>query len=222
MCGRLKLPEDVLEIVDAFRVTRNLINDYAPRWNLPPTERVPIITSDKGERTLEWARWGLLPSFAKDPKLSYSTFSARADGIDSKPAFRSAWKFGRRCLVVAGGFYEWRRSDKQPFCIALGNRQPMALAGLYETWKPPEGDAIRSATVITCEPNPMMATLHDRMPVILDPNDVAEWLGEAPLPNPKALLKPFASERMTMWPVGKAVGNVRNQGRELAEPMTLA
>jgi len=223
MCGRVKLPEDLFEVVDAFRIKTNKISDYAPRWNVPPTTAIPVITSVDGERTLEWMRWGLIPSWAKDEKISFSTFNARADTIDEKPAFRSAWRAGRRAIIVTGGFYEWRKPDKQPYCVALGNKQPMLMAGLYETWKPPQGELVRSCTIITTEPNALVAQLHDRMPVILDddPESVAAWLGETPLPTPKVFLKPFPSERMTMWPVAKAIGNVKNQGRELAEPISL-
>jgi putative SOS response-associated peptidase YedK len=223
MCGRVKLPDDVLEIVDAFRIKRNMISDYAPQWNVPPTTPVPVITSEDGERRLEWMRWGLIPYWARDEKIGYSTFNARADTLDTKPAFRSAWRAGRRIAIVTSGFYEWRKSDKQPFCITLGNKQPMLMAGLYETWKPPQGDSVRTATIITTEPNPLIAELHDRMPVILDedPESIAAWLGETPLPTPKVFLKSFPAERMTMWPVAKAIGNVKNEGRELAEPVTL-
>lgn len=183
---------------------------------------VPVVTSANGERSIEWMRWGLIPSWAKEDKISYSTFNARADGVATKPAFRGAWKAGRRCLIVTDGFYEWRKGDKQPFCIALGNKEPMMMAGLWETWRPKEGDPIKSCTIITTEPNSLIAPLHDRMPVILGLEDWAPWLGEEPIADPASLLKPFPAERLTMWPVDKRIGNVKNQGRELAEPVPLA
>lgn len=121
---------------------------------------VLVITSVDGKRMLGWMKWGLISSWAKDEKISYSTFNARADTVDQKPPFRSAWRAGRRRLVVTGGFYEWRKSDKQPFCITLGNKQPMVIAGLKETWKPLQGDPVRSCTIITIEPNSVTARPH--------------------------------------------------------------
>ena len=224
MCGRFKLTIPFRDIVALYNLTRwpSSSDEDRPRYNIAPTTQVPVITSANGERALELMRWGLVPPWAKDLKISYSTFNARADTIATKPAFRGAWKAGRRCLIVTDGFYEWRKSDKQPFCIALGNKQAMMMAGLYETWKPKDGDPVRSCTIITTEPNSLVAPLHDRMPVILGEEDWPAWLGEEPIADLAALLRPFPAERMTLWSVGKAVGNVKNQGPELAEPIQLA
>lgn len=219
MCGRVKLPEDYSEIVDPRRAAGKLRKEYL-RYNVAPTMPVPVVTSKDGEREIELMRWGLVPSWAKDAKMSYSTFNARADTVATKPAFRGAWKAGRRCLVVTDGFYEWRKPDKQPFLITLGNQQIMCMAGLWEEWKPKDAEPVRSCTIITTEANAMMAPVHDRMPVIIGPEDWSAWLGEEPLPDPAMLLKPFLPERMTMWPVDRRVGNVKNQDKELLEPIS--
>jgi putative SOS response-associated peptidase YedK len=164
-------------------------------------------------------RWGLIPALAKDASTGYSTFNARADSVAAKPAFRPAWSAKRRCLIVADGFYEWRKSDRQPYFTALGNRQPMAMAGLWEEWAPHGGEPVRSCTVITTEANALMEAVHDRMPVILGPEHWTSWLGEETLDDPASLLKPFPPERMAMWPVDRRVGNVRNDDPALIEPV---
>ncbi len=220
MCGRVKLPEDVSLTKEILHVRWDRILDYKPRYNVAPTTQVPVVTSAKGERTLELMYWGLIPAYSDQPKMSGATFNARAETVAAKPAYRNAWKAGRRCLVVVDGFYEWRKGDKQPFMIALGNKQPIMLAGLWEEWRK-GAEPVRSCTVITTAANDLMASIHDRMPVILGAEDWAEWLGEEPLPNPAALLRPFPSERMTMWAVDRRIGNVKNQGAELAEPLAV-
>jgi putative SOS response-associated peptidase YedK len=108
-------------------------------------------------------RWGLVPSWAKDLKIGYSTFNARAETIDVRSAFRSAWHAGRRCLVIADGYYEWRDRDKQPFAVTLGDRRPMTFAGLWDCWRAPGGDTIRSFAIVTTSANALLAPLHDRM-----------------------------------------------------------
>jgi len=135
--------------------------------------------------------------------------------------FRGAWAAGRRCLIPASSFFEWRKPDKQPFAIALGNRGAMAFAGLWDEWAQKGGQPLRSCTIITCAPNPLLAPLHDRMPVILGAEDWARWLGEEPVKSEVllALLKPFPAERMTLWKVASAVGNVRNENAQLIEPL---
>jgi putative SOS response-associated peptidase YedK len=137
MCGRAKLPDDVSEIKLDLKIDFDEISDYRPRWNAAPTSHLPVVVSRNGERTLTAMRWGLVPSWARDIKIGYSTFNARAEGIETRPAFRGAWKAGRRCLVVADGYYEWRAVDKQPFAVALGNRGPMTFAGLWDLWRDP-------------------------------------------------------------------------------------
>lgn len=143
MCGRAKLPDDVSEIKLDLKIDFDEISDYQPRWNAAPTSKLPVVVSIAGNRILTPMRWGLIPFWAKDLKIGYSTFNARAEGLTARPAFRGAWQAGRRCLVLADGYYEWRDGDKQPFAVALANRGPMTLAGLWDDWRSPAGERIR-------------------------------------------------------------------------------
>ena len=194
--------------------------DWTPKYNIAPTNQIPVILSEAGERRVVLMRWGLVPSWAREIG-KFSTFNARDDGITTKPMFRGAWAAGRRCLIPASSFFEWRKPDKQPFAIALGNRGAMAFAGLWEEWRPKGGQPLRSCTIITCAPNTLLAPLHDRMPVILGAEDWPQWLGEEPAESAAllSLLKPFPAERMTLWKVASAVGNVRNENAQLIEPL---
>jgi putative SOS response-associated peptidase YedK len=219
MCGRAKLPEDVSELKLDLKIDWDKLGDFKPRWNAAPTTDLPVVTAANGGRTLELMRWGLIPSWAKDMKIARKTINARANTVDTAPAFRAAWHAGRRCLVIADGYYEWRDSDRQPFAVALANRGPMTFAGLWESWRAADGTAIRSFTIITTAANELVAAVHDRMPVILASDCWAAWLGEvhAPLDDLKAMLTPYPSERMALWPVSKRVGNVRNDSPDLFE-----
>lgn len=222
MCDRVKLPEDYSETKTQLSPEfLDLLRNYKPRFNVAPTMLVPVITATKGKRALQMMHWGLIPAYSDKPKMNGETFNARAETVATNPAYRNAWKAGRRCLVVTDGFYEWRKTDKQPFMIALGNKQIMAMAGLWEEWKRRDAEPMRSCTIITTEANAMMAPIHDRMPVILGAEDWAAWLGEEPIADAATLLKQFPAERMTMWPVSKAVGNVKNEGPELAERIVI-
>src|SRR5262249_48147117 len=196
MCGRAKLPTDVSELKLDLKIDWDKLGDYQPRWNATPTSELPVVTAAHGERTLTAMRWGLIPFWAKDAKIARSTFNARAETIATTAAFRDAWKAGRRCLVVADGYYEWRKADKQPFAVALGNRGLMTFAGLWEAWRAPDGSTVKSFTIITTRPNTLVATIHDRMPVILPPDGWPAWLGEVATTEAelKAMLKPHPSE----------------------------
>jgi len=221
MCGRAKLPTDVSELKQDLKIEWDKLGDYRPRWNAAPTTDLPVVISAQGARTLTTMRWGLIPSWVKDTKISRSTINARAESVDTTPAFRGAWQAGRRCLVIADGYYEWRKADRQPFAVALGNRGPMTFAGLWESWRAGDGATVRSFAIITARANALVATIHDRMPVILPPEHWAAWLGEAEAtPHElKAMLKPCPSERMTLWAVDRRVGNVRNDSPDLFEPL---
>jgi putative SOS response-associated peptidase YedK len=220
MCGRAKLPDDVSEIKLDLKIDWNEIGEYRPRWNAAPTSNLPVVVSRNGERTLTQMRWGLVPSWAKDIKIGYSTFNARAEGIDTRPAFRNAWKAGQRCLVIADGYYEWRSADKQPFAVALGNRGPMTFAGLWDLWRTPDGKALKSFAIVTTIANGLLEPLHDRMPVLLGPDRWASWLGEKAATDGelKAMLQPYPDVAMAFWPVDKRVGNVRNDSPDLFAP----
>ena len=184
------------------------------------------IRSVDGKRVPRMMKWGLVPHWAKDDKLQYSTFNARAEDFAAKPSLRDAWKWGQRCLVVTDGFCEWKKLDargkeKQPYAIAMADDQQIVMAGLWTKWKSHKGEEVLSCTVLTCGPNNVMAELHDRMPVILDEADWAKWLGEEPATEDEllALLKPCADDSLTIWPVDKMVGNVKNNGAQLLMPV---
>ena len=221
MCGRAKLPDDVSEIKLDLKIDFDEIADYKPSFNAAPTAKLPVVVAKDGARTLTLMRWGLVPSWATDLKIGYSTFNARAEGVDSRPAFRNAWKARRRCLVIADGYYEWRNADKQPFAVALGNRGPMTFAGLWDLWHPPNGETLASFAIITTQANELLAPLHDRMPVLLAPDRWAAWLGETAVTDTdlKAMLKPYPGAAMSFWPVDRRVGNVRNDGPDLFAPV---
>jgi putative SOS response-associated peptidase YedK len=223
MCGRVRLSSDYSEIkirlkFDPAAPAPNFERD----WNKPPTTPMLVaIRPIDGKRVPKMMRWGLLPHWAKDEKLSFSTFNARSEDFTTKPAFRDAWKRGQRCLVVTDGFYEWKKlnaKDKQPYAIAMADGGQMVMAGLWASWKNPKsGEEILSCTILTCGPNDVVAELHDRMPVILAESDWPPWLGETAAAEEEllALLKPCPDAALKIWAVNKRVGNVRNQGAEL-------
>src|SRR5215831_1221636 len=225
MCGRVRLSSDVSEIKVAFRIPpERPIPNFPPSWNVAPTDTVPAIRFDAkaGQRSLDLLRWGLIPYWAKDIKVGFANINAKAEGIESKPAFGKAFE-RRRCLVPVDSFYEWRKTatGKQPYAIALADRGIMALAGLWENWRSSAGEWVRSFAIVTTRPNELCAELHDRMPVVLAPQVWPEWLGEeaAEPANLKALLAPYPAEEMTCWPVSPRVGNVKNNDPSLIEPI---
>ena len=222
MCGRAKLPDDVSEIKLDLKIDFDEIGDYQPRWNAAPTTKLPVVVSAGGSRVLTLMRWGLIPSCANDLKIGYSTFNARAETLTTRAAFRDAWRAGRRCLVLADGYYEWRDADKQPFAIALANRGPMTLAGLWEDWRSPAGERIKSFAIITTTANALLAPLHDRMPVVIPADSWGDWLGENPASDVHSLLRPYSDQAMAFWAVDRKVGNVRNDSPDLFAPIGLA
>lgn len=196
--------------------------NFRASWNIAPTQDMVAVVHDPGigGRSARMMKWGLIPSWAKDAKMLGATFNARAETVAEKPSFRGAWRAGRRCLIVVDGFYEWRKTDKSPFTIQRADGKLMALAGLWETWRGPGGasETIVSCTALTTTANEAMSAVHDRMPVILGPEDWPLWLGEASADMNAilGLLRPCPSSALALWAVGKAVGSVRNDGPELA------
>jgi len=223
MCGRVRLSTDVSEIKIAFRVPpERATPNFPPIWNAPPTTDLPVVRRDPrdGQRSLDLLRWGLIPYWAKDPKIGFTTFNAKAEGIETKPAFRDAYQ-KRRCLVPIDNFYEWQKigKDRQPYAVARADGELMALAGLWEGWRSPNGEWLRSFTIVTTSANPTLALLHERMPVILDPDAWPAWLGEEEADAERliSLMVPYPEERLKLWPVDKRVGNVKNNDAGLIE-----
>ena len=223
MCGRVRLSSDFSQIKIRLGIDDTFpAPNYPPRWNLPPSENLLCVIQDRerGTRKAGLMRWGLIPHYAKDPKVGFSSFNARAETVDTKPAFRDAWKAAHRCLVVTDGFYEWRKPDKQPFAVGVKDDLTV-MAGLWSVWRSPTGERIPTCTIITTDANEAVAPIHDRMPVILPEAAWPAWLGEAEQSPDglKGVLRPLAPEQLEIWPVDKRVGNVRNDGAELVVPL---
>src|SRR5512135_2638947 len=213
MCGRFVLKAPFNDLVRLYGLTNNV--NLEPRYNIPPTEDVAVVRSREGSRTLDMLRWGLVPWWAKDLKVSFSNINAKSETVAEKPAFRDAFK-ERRCIIPADGFYEWKKLDgktKQPYAIVMKDRSLFGFAGLWERWKDKaSGEVVRSCTIITTTPNEVCAPIHDRMPVIVAPEDYGKWLGEDEADPVRLLqmLKPFPAEAMVAFPVDARVGNVKN------------
>ncbi|MEW5868788.1 MAG: SOS response-associated peptidase [Chloroflexota bacterium] len=222
MCGRFTLTADPEQLRQAFPWL-NLPAGAAgaqPRYNIAPTQPVAVVPND-GQRQLDYFIWGLVPSWAKEPAMGGGTGSsgrminARAETLAEKPAFRAAFR-RRRCLILADGFYEWQalpgRKAKTPMYIRLKDSQPFALAGLWESWNAPDGSNLLSCTIITTQPNALLQPIHNRMPVILEPQSYDLWLdpGELPPGQLQPLLVPYPHQAMTAFPVSTQVNSPAN------------
>jgi putative SOS response-associated peptidase YedK len=220
MCGRYTLTASPAAIQQAFGLD-DVPAPYAPRYNIAPTQPVPVITNDN-PRALTWVTWGLVPSWSKDVSKAAQLINARAETLEEKPSFRTAFKH-RRCLVPADGFYEWRKDGKSkaPQYIHFRDRRVFALAGLWERWVSPHGDEVLSCTIITTEPNALIQPMHHRMAVILQPEDYATWLDKrTDLAAAKALLRPYPDDdSLTYHEVSPLVNNARYDAPEMIEPV---
>jgi putative SOS response-associated peptidase YedK len=223
VCGRYVRKSTRREIAAWFGVEDDEAMVWGTSYNVAPQTFQPVVrlNRDTGMREIVLMRWGLIPYWSKDTKIGYSTINAKAETVATAPAFREAFR-RRRCLVPADAFYEWQKLDakhKQPFAIALANRQPYAFAGLWERWKNPSThDSLETFSIITTDANQVVAPLHTRMPVILERKDYERWLAAGnPAQPPLDLLRPFPAEQMVAWTVDKAVGNVRNDTAQLLE-----
>ena len=213
MCGRFAFYSPTEAAAALFGVDASL--DAKPRYNIAPTQDIAAIRNDKdGERELVMLRWGLVPFWAKDPSIGNRMINARAETVAEKPSYRNAYKH-RRCLVLADGFYEWRRQGdtKTPYFISLASGQPFALAGLWENWTDKEtGESLQTTTLITTDANQFMAQLHHRMPVVLEAATATDWLaGSDELLDDVASITP----PLQAWPVDRRVNNARNEGEDL-------
>ena len=223
MCGRFTLTADPSDLQEAFFWVDFSNIDITPRYNISPTQGVPVVTNN-GENKLDIFTWGLVPFWAKDPSIGSRMINARSETLSEKPSFRNAYK-RRRCLILADGFYEWQNEPdtktKIPFYIQIENGKPFAFAGIWENWHSKDGSQVLSTAIITTEPNDFMRPIHKRMPVILPPEDYSTWLQPGEV-NPELLdplLRPYDPKKMMAYPVSRFVNNPRNEAPDCILPL---
>lgn len=216
MCGRFAFYSPTEAAAALFGVSTAV--EIKPRYNIAPTQEIAAIRNtgegQGDERELVMLRWGLVPFWAKDPSIGNRMINARAETVAEKPSYRAAFRH-RRCVVLADGFYEWRRENdsKTPYFISLASDEPFALAGLWENWTDKAtGESLQTTTLITTEANEFMQPLHHRMPVIVQSDAANEWLAGSADPLEHAALH---TPQLKAWPVDRRVNNARNQGEEL-------
>ncbi|MEI2471715.1 SOS response-associated peptidase [Peribacillus frigoritolerans] len=220
MCGRFTLFTDIEEIKERFDIQGSFDEEYQFSYNIAPSQSVLSVINDGVRNRLGYLRWGLIPFWAKDEKAGYKMINARAETIAEKASFRNAYK-KKRCLIIADSFYEWKKTPERkiPMRIKLKNHAPFGMAGLWESWKSPEGISIYSCSVITTVPNELMTSIHDRMPVILKPEDEKDWLNPS-INDPAYLqqyLKSFDSEQMEAFEVSNDVNSTKNNSPNLIQ-----
>ncbi len=226
MCGRYTLTSAPEAIRALFRYDEQ--PNFPARYNIAPTQPIPIVRLVDGKRQFALVRWGLLPSWVKDPKAFSLLINARGETAADKPAFRAAMK-RRRCLIPANGFYEWKAlgARKQPFYIHAQSGEPLAFAGLWETWTGPNGEEVDTAAIVTTDANATLSDIHNRMPVIVPPDAFDQWLGAGvlasgadakhDLENAEALIKPAPDDLLEAYPVSTQVNRVANDNPKLLE-----
>jgi putative SOS response-associated peptidase YedK len=224
MCGRYAFTPRKSAVKVAFDLDEDSVPLFEePRYNIAPTQAVPIVRqTPAGKRECVFARWGLIPSWAADPKIGYSLINARSEGVDKKPSFRAAFK-QRRCLVVSSGFYEWQKittKKKQPYYFQLKGGDVFGFAGLWESWHGPDGE-LETCTILTTDANELVEPVHDRMPVIMPKEVHAAWLdpGTKKADELLVMLRPFDPDAMEAWPVSTFVNSPKNQGEECVKPL---
>lgn len=225
MCGRYRLSKRKQLAEEYFDVSSDL-DDWIPRYNIAPTQPVPVIRQHPKEprRDLSMMRWGLIPSWSKDASTAAKMINARSETAYQLPAFSDAIK-RRRCLIPADGFYEWQKrgNAKQPYCFEVNDAELFAFAGLWDRWKNPSGEWIRSCSILTTRANAVTTPIHDRMPVILKRDDYNLWLdpGKTSVETVTDLLKPFDAHLMRLYPVSNRVNQAQIDDADCARPITL-
>jgi putative SOS response-associated peptidase YedK len=226
MCGRYRLSRRK-QLVEEYFDAGSGEEGWAPRYNIAPTQPVPVIRQHPKEprRELSLVRWGLIPSWAKDSSGAARMINARSETAATKPAFRDALKF-RRCLISADGFYEWQRTGKtkQPYCFEVNEGELFAFAGIWERWKDPNGQWVKSCSILTTTPNAVTSPVHDRMPVILEPDNYDLWLdpGMRDVGAASELLRPCDPRLMRCYPVSTRINHVANDDEACSAPVELA
>lgn len=224
MCGRFTQQRPAPELAALFKA-EPLVEDAGPRFNVAPSQGViAVVRPPQDERLLTTFRWGLIPSWASDAKIGYRLINARAESIFTSPAFRTSIRH-KRCLIPVDAFYEWQRREgaaKQPYAVHRRDGEPMALAGIWATWRDPVSEEwLRSCSIVTTKPNELMAPIHDRMPVIIAPGDWDLWLDPQvdDVARLRALLVPPPAKGLEAYPVSTLVNAPANEGAELLEPV---
>lgn len=221
MCGRFTLTLDPDELREAFDLS-TMPAQWVPRYNIAPSQPLAVIV-DAERRALEFLRWGLVPSWAKDISIGQKMINARSETITEKPSFRTAFA-RRRCLIPADGFYEWTKPDRSRNLPAVAHyfrrrgRQPFAFAGLWEFWQSPEGNELKTCTILTTTANPLVQPVHERMPVLFAPTQAWQWLQPLSASELLALLRPFPAEEMEAYPVSQAVNDPRSDDPLCIQP----
>jgi len=220
VCGRYASSANPDDLTSYFSVEEPPEEILPASYNVAPTDPVYVVLQRRETRQLKVVRWGLVPSWAKDPKVGARFINARRETIADKPAFRAAFQ-RRRCLVPADGYYEWQQlgGEKQPHFLVARTREPLAMAGLYEVWKSPQDTRLWTCTVITTEAADELGHIHDRTPLLVPRDAWSRWLDPAVEAPGADLLVPGVPGVLDTWPVSKAVGNVRNNGSELIAPL---
>jgi len=222
MCGRFVQVSPFHVVAETFGIPEGAA-ELHPRYNVSPGQSVLTVIRPAGEKAnrLAWFRWGLVPSWSKDPSIGNRMINARAETVAEKPGFKRAFQ-KRRCLVAADGFYEWRRTGKtrSPFYVRLRTGEPMGLAGLYEIWAAPGGETLETCTIITTRANALLEAVHDRMPVIIPRDRQALWLDpeRRDAESLAGLLEPYPPGGMEMYEVSRAVNSPQNDSPELIRP----
>jgi putative SOS response-associated peptidase YedK len=221
MCGRFYLDVQQDALMSYFDLATIL--QLTPRYNIAPSQNIAaVITSNHGRKMVK-LRWGLIPFWAKDEKIGYSTINARAETVESKPAFRTAFK-QRRCLIPASGFFEWKakKEGKQPYYIHPKHNTLFAFAGLYEHWRNSKGEQVDTCTILVTDANAIVKQVHDRMPVILSPEHFNSWLDPDNINRSglKALLKPWPEDETDLYAVSKKISNPKNDDPECISPIS--
>lgn len=207
MCGRFTMALEALEFQRELQLGEMPV-DWQSRFNIAPSQPIAVVT-ESNKRDVSWMRWGLIPSWAKDIHTGTPMINARAETLEIRPAFRRAYA-QRRCLILADGFYEWKRNLEKktpaiPYYFYLNRHKPFTFAGLWEIWKSANGEEIKSCTIITCAANPVVGAVHERMPVILGGEDRWQWLEPHPVPELAKYLQPYSGGDLNLHPVSKLV-----------------
>jgi putative SOS response-associated peptidase YedK len=223
MCGRFTLSYKAIELQLSLGLT-DVPADFQPRYNIAPSQPIAAVTDGKTKK-LEYLKWGLVPGWAKDIGIGNKLINARSETIMEKPSYRNAFQ-RRRCLILADGFYEWKRFSQkglpsQPYYFHIKDNQPFAFAGIWEIWQAPDGGELWSTAIITCAANSLVESVHERMPVILDFSTMWQWLDNLAVPQLTELMQPYSAEKMMVYPVSRDVNAAGTDHPGLVEPIVI-